>query len=110
LFIVIGLSGELLKLTSFSQSLEILLSIFVPITIYSDANTGKSKILKDNKGKSGIYKWTHLESGKEYIGSAVDLSKRLRDYFNKSFLNCNKNMYIYNALLLHGYSAFSLTI
>jgi len=40
----------------------------------------------------------------------VNLSKRLKDYYNKTFLNRNKNMYIYNALLAHGYSSFSLTI
>jgi group I intron endonuclease len=83
---------------------------FVPIKIYNNAEIDKLMILKDNKNQAGIYKWTHLESGKIYIGSAVDLSLRLRDYFNKSFLNRNKNMYIYNALLHHGYSAFSLSI
>jgi group I intron endonuclease len=83
---------------------------FVSTKIYNNAEIDKLMILKDNKNQAGIYKWTHLESGKNYIGSAVNLSLRLRDYFNKSFLNRNKNMYIYNALLHHGYSAFSLTI
>jgi hypothetical protein len=40
----------------------------------------------------------------------VDLSKRLTHYFSKAFIARNKNSHIYNALLHHGYSAFSLTI
>lgn len=34
-----------------------------PIILYNNALTDKSKILADNKGKSGIYQWTYLESG-----------------------------------------------
>lgn len=83
---------------------------FVPVIVYNNVDIHKSKILKDNKGKAGIYLWTHLESGKIYVGSAVDLSKRLKDYFSKSHLERSKTMYINNALLHHGYSAFSLTI
>jgi group I intron endonuclease len=44
------------------------------------------------------------------VGSAVDLSKRLSHYFNKSYLTKYKSMYIYKVLLQHGYSSFSLTI
>lgn len=56
--------------------------------------------------------WTHIESGKRYVGSAVDLSKRFNTYFTENVLNQGRNInsYINRALLLHGYSAFSLTI
>lgn len=40
----------------------------------------------------------------------MNLSLRFRDYYNKGFLTRSNNSYIYNALLSHGYSAFSLTI
>lgn len=55
--------------------------------------------------------WTHIESGKRYVGSAVDLSKRFNTYFTENVLNQGRNInsYINRALLLHGYSAFSLT-
>jgi group I intron endonuclease len=82
----------------------------LPVIVYSNANTDKSTILLDNKNRTGIYQWTHKESGKIYVGSAVNLSKRLNNYFNENYLNHDKNMYICNALLLHGHSAFSLTI
>ncbi len=83
--------------------------VFEPVVIYIDVDTLKSQILKVNKGKAGIYQWTHKESNKIYIGSAVDLSKRLAQYFSKSYLEKNKS-YINNALNLHGLSSFNLTI
>jgi hypothetical protein len=45
-----------------------------PIIFYSNGDTHKLQILTDNKGKSGIYLWTHLESDKNYVGSALDFS------------------------------------
>ena len=80
-----------------------------PVIIYNNAETDKLQILKDNKAKAGIYKWTHLESGKIYVGSAVDLSKRLKNYYSPLKLKRADN-YIARALLLHTHSAFSLTI
>jgi hypothetical protein len=47
----------------------------VGIITYLNAGTEKFSILSDNKDKSSIYMWVHNESGKKYIGSAVDLSK-----------------------------------
>ena len=80
------------------------------VIVYSNPESDKLKILSDTKGKAGIYQWTHRESGKIYIGSTVDLSKRSKNYYSKSYLNRNKNMYICNAILAHGHSAFTLTI
>jgi group I intron endonuclease len=52
-------------------------------------------------------------NGKCYVGSAVDLSKRLYNYYNIAFLAnqlSKGNSAIYNALLKYGYSSFSLII
>jgi group I intron endonuclease len=118
----IGVLGGLSQTTLLSQSIEISplffqtheilssLSFFVPIMIYPNAEIDKSRILSDTKGKTGIYMWVHLESGKRYVGSAFDISKRLSNYFNQSYLNGRNSMYISKALLFHGYSSFSLTI
>jgi group I intron endonuclease len=103
---------------SFIEELNILLTpsfqdgvLAAVVIIYTNAETDKSQILSDNKGKAGIYQWTHKKSGKIYIGSAVDLSLRLKGYFSITYLNKAKsNSYIYNAILEHGYSAFSLSI
>ncbi len=83
---------------------------FVAIIVYSNADTDKLKILADNKGKAGIYLWTHNESGNTYVGSAFDLSNRLKQYFSIYYLERDSSMYICNALKVHGYSAFSLMI
>lgn len=83
---------------------------FSPFIIYNNADTEKLIILKDNAGKTGIYQWTHKESGKIYIGSAINLKTRLSQYYNINYLERNKTMYICNALREHEYSAFSLSI
>lgn len=114
--------GGLFQTTLFSQSpLSVtgsllfleepnLLFFSIPIIIYSNADTDKLSILSDNKDKAGIYQWTNLESGKKYIGSALDLSRRLKDYYSISYLTRNTKSIICNALVNHGYSKFSLTI
>jgi group I intron endonuclease len=81
----------------------------VAVIVYSNVESNKSIILSDNKDKAGIYQWTHLESNKIYIGSAVDLSKRFKNYYSAYSLKQVDN-YISRALLHHGHSAFSLTI
>jgi hypothetical protein len=85
----------------------------LPVIVYSNAETDRPQIRplwgSDNKNKAGVYKWIHKESGKIYIGSAVDLSKRLSNYYKVSTLKTWDN-YISRALILHGYSSFSLTI
>jgi len=92
----------------------IFLYTIIPIKIYSNAEADKDIILKENKNKSGIYKWKNIINDKQYIGSAVDLSDRLsKDYSTaKAMENYLKNYKssIYSALLKHGYENFSLTI
>ena len=57
---------------------NIILICFVPIMIYSKAKTEKSYIYTENK--AGIFQWTHIKSGKIYIGSALNLSYRIKEY------------------------------
>lgn len=78
----------------------------VPIKSYSNTDTMRADILKENKGKTGIYRWINKENGKSYIGSAVDLNIRFRSHFSISFLMNprNNNMKISRALLKYGYS------
>jgi len=97
--------------TSLSQIYGILLS-FIPVTIYPNTDTDKLQILADNKDKAGIYLWTHKESGKQYVGSSINLRNRFRSYYSINYLNHikNRNMIITKVLLKYGYSAFSLSI
>jgi len=80
------------------------------LVVFSDADKEKLEILKYIKGKSGIYMWTNKLNGKKYIGSSVDLRRRLLEYYNVNRLLNEKSMVINVALLKHGYHNFSLTI
>jgi hypothetical protein len=86
---------------------------FSPVHSYVNADLQKIDICKDNYNKTGIYRWTHIESGKSYIGSAINLSNRFKNYYNKAYLEreiIKNNSMIYKAILKHGYSSFKLDI
>jgi group I intron endonuclease len=83
---------------------------FKPAVVYTNADTQKMQIIKENKGRCGVYRWTNLLNGKSYVGSSVNLSIRLLQYFNTNYLLRNICMIICRAMLKHGYSNFSLTI
>lgn len=71
----------------------------------------KELAIKENKGKSGTYRWVNKESGKSYVGSSVNLSRRFTKYYSYSHISDPKrNMAIDRALLKYGYSNFQLEI
>jgi group I intron endonuclease len=80
-----------------------------PVKSYDNAELLKGIILKDNKGKSGIYRLVNNINNKTYIGSGVNLTKRLRSYFNKNELNRNPRP-IQDALIKYGHKNFKLEI
>lgn len=80
-----------------------------PIFVYDNADLLKLQCITDNKGKSGVYRWTNKVNGKVYIDSSVDLGKRLGKYYNLSYISSN-NMLISKALIKYGYGSFSLDI
>lgn len=85
----------------------------IPIVVYPDAFLNKSIILKVNKNKVGIYRWVNKVNGNTYIGSSVNLGRRLRVYYDFSFLSVRiqkSKSRIYSAILKYGYSNFQLEI
>ncbi len=78
--------------------------------IYFNADKDKLYIIKENKGKAGIYLWRNKENGNIYIGSSIDLRRRFLTYYNIKKLMKNTNMIIYVALIKYGYSSFELVI
>jgi group I intron endonuclease len=108
--IILNIKRNWDSINYYSTNIENLSAKFVPVIIYNNAETDKLRILTDSKQKAGIYMWKHNESGKVYIGSAVDLSRRLTQYFSMKYLEKNKTMHICNALVYHGFGAFSLSI
>ena len=85
----------------------------IPIITYNNALKDKSLIYKDNKNKSGVYRWNNIITGKSYIGSSINLTRRLSIYYSKNaMINklSNRKSIIYSALLKHYYNNFSLDI
>lgn len=88
---------------------DLVLSTLAPFLVYSNADTEKATIVKNNLGKSGVYSWVNKESGTRYVGSSVNLGRRLVNYYDLKHLMKN-NMSIYKALLKYGHSKFTLEI
>ena len=83
------------------------------MVIYSNAAIDKAQILSDNQNKAGIYCFHNLITGKKYIGSGTNLSKRLAFYFSASSLETQLKRgqsHICSAILKHGLENFSLEI
>ena len=83
----------------------------VPVIVYLNPDKEKELIVNENKGRTGIYRWVHIESGKSYIGSSVKLNIRFKQYFNYNHISYPaRKMIIYKALLKYGYGGFRLEI
>lgn len=80
-----------------------------PRKLYTDSQLLRNEILKENKDLSGIYCWTNKETGDTYVGSGLDLAKRLGSYYQSSELNRNPR-HINRALLKYGHDKFKLEI
>lgn len=85
-------------------------TIVIPIITYMNLSKNKSIILKENRRKSGIYRWNNLITGKSYIGSSIDLGHRFSQYYSLAHLKQKESSIIYRAILKHGYTKFSLDI
>ena len=51
-----------------------LCSSIIPVLLYKFAELEKKQIIKENRGKSGIYRWTNNLNNKTYIGSSAKLT------------------------------------
>jgi group I intron endonuclease len=88
-------------------------NIIVPIMSYPNAEKNEQTIFKDNKNKSGIYRWNNLITGKSYVGSAISLNDRFWTYYSLNTLKCilnRRKSAIYSAIIKYGHSKFSLDI
>jgi group I intron endonuclease len=85
----------------------------IPVVTYSNIDIDKSKINKDNKGKSGVYRWNNKITNKSCVGSSINLGNRLSTYYSKKAMLAklkSRTSIIYSALLKHGYDNFTLDI
>lgn len=83
-----------------------------PIKYYDNLKLDRVKLLKDNKDKSGIYCLVNKINRNIYVGSSINLSSRMKNYLNNTFLKSkqNINMPIVKALLKYDQSNFMLLI
>ncbi len=87
---------------------EYWLTLVTPVISYINVEKEKSRIIKENKGKSGIYRWINKLNGKIYVGSSADLGRRFSEYFRPSWWS--KNMVVYKAISKYGISNFDFDI
>ncbi len=81
--------------------------------IYENALLSKSKVLIENNNKSGVYIWVNKINNESYVGSSINITNRLRSYYNINYLKGKTVLYnsrIYGALLKYNYCNFKLKI
>lgn len=107
---VLSFNQNIFSFKRFSYNVGIQFAIF-PISSYGNADLEKVSVIKENKGKSGIYRWINTENNKSYTGSSIDLGRRFKEYYNYNHISNKRCRFpINNALLKYGYSKFKLEI
>nr|YP_009059696.1 GIY-YIG endonuclease [Parasitella parasitica]AIO05746.1 GIY-YIG endonuclease [Parasitella parasitica] len=81
---------------------------FCPIKIYNNMLDDKSLIVSEFNNKSSIYLLHNLVNGKQYVGSSIDLKRRLYSYYSPSKLVDNR--YISNSIMKYGHNNFTVLI
>ena len=82
-----------------------------PLFVYDNIEDKKAEIWKDNKGKSGVYRWINTVTGSSYVGSSAVLNRRIKCYLDTNYLKTYKHKsVIYSAILKYGLSVFRLEI
>jgi group I intron endonuclease len=103
----LGLISSSSFLTTIIDKLDI-----KPIKVYDNFKENRLQIKKDQINKSGVYCLINLINGNFYIGSSINLSLRMSNYLNTTFLKQkkNNNMPIIKSLLKYGQDNFALII
>lgn len=80
---------------------------------YGSMSKNKSCILRENKGKVGIYRLINTITNKSYVGSSTNIGNRLKKYYCNSYLlskTLKHNSRIYKSILEYNYYNFNLYI
>ena len=97
---------------NYSSNNEDNINTLIPTIIYNNFKEDRSKILIEQKDKSGIYCLINNVNSHSYVGSSINLASRMKNYLNNTFLKNrqNINMPIVKALLKYGQDNFTLYI
>lgn len=82
-------------------------------TLHKNLQSVKNKFENKLSNEGGIYQLVNLINGKSYVGSTVNLHRRINEYLNPLYIDRNLkkgNSQIMNALLKYGYINFGIRI
>jgi len=83
-----------------------------PVGVYLNLLRDRAKILLENRSVAGVYCIIHKRSGKRYIGSSVNLAKRLNYYLsiNQNSLLPSTRSAISRSIKKYGLGEFIIVI
>lgn len=80
------------------------------VKVFSNPILERREIYSFLKGKTGIYMFFNKQNEKFYIGSGVDMCRRVNYYFQNCYFKHNPNSIIGKAILKYGMENFCLVI
>lgn len=74
--------------------------------------SSRTEIRTRFSGLSGVYLWTNVQTGSQYVGSSNNLGLRLIDYFSVSYIHdqVDRGSIISRAILKYGLASFTLQV
>lgn len=69
-----------------------------PLFIYDNIEYNKVQIRKDNKSKSGIYRWINTVTGGSYLGSSTIINTIIQYYLDTNYVNHTSISLLYTQL------------
>jgi excinuclease UvrABC nuclease subunit len=91
--------------------MEILINgqVFSAVAVFLNPVAERAQISQFLKGRAGVYAWVKKINGKAYVGSSINLRKRVADYFKPSLATYD-TLVIVRAILKYGLINFQLVI
>ena len=79
--------------------------------MYDNIEDKKAETWKDNKDKSGVYRWINTVTRSSYVGSSTVLNRRIKCYLETNYLKTYKHKSVISSdILKYGLSVFRLEI